>query len=242
MRKRQADQRVALAREQAARAAAEEAVRRSAFLAEGGRLLASSLDAEALARDFTHFAVPFLGSLAHDRARRRAGARHAHRDRVERRRQATSGRKARSVRRVLEPAIDGRDHPRAGQRAGATSSTAPWASAAALRVERLDDGREERVAIAFHPQSHRRAPAASRAAARSARSPSRWRRRASASRPPSWRWARSSPGASASRSTTRCSTCRCATTTAARTSSWRCSRTSCAARWRPSATRSRCCA
>ncbi len=39
-------------------------MRRSAFLAEGGRLLTSSLDPEALARDLTHFAVPFLGSLA----------------------------------------------------------------------------------------------------------------------------------------------------------------------------------
>ena len=61
--RRQANQLVALAREQEARAAAEAAVRRAAFLAEAGQLLASSLDPEAIARDFVRFAVPQLGSL-----------------------------------------------------------------------------------------------------------------------------------------------------------------------------------
>src|SRR5579884_825089 len=42
--KEKADQRVALAHEQAARAAAEEATRRSAFLAEASKVLSSSLD------------------------------------------------------------------------------------------------------------------------------------------------------------------------------------------------------
>src|SRR5206468_2373686 len=45
--RRQADERVALAREQAARAAAEDATRRSSFLAEASRVLASTLDFEA---------------------------------------------------------------------------------------------------------------------------------------------------------------------------------------------------
>src|SRR5919201_3633866 len=42
--KRQAEERIALAREQAARAAAEEATRRSLFLAEASTILSSSLD------------------------------------------------------------------------------------------------------------------------------------------------------------------------------------------------------
>src|SRR5947209_8050078 len=45
--RRQAEERVALAREQAARAAAEEATRRSAFLAEASGVLTRSLDYDA---------------------------------------------------------------------------------------------------------------------------------------------------------------------------------------------------
>jgi signal transduction histidine kinase/ActR/RegA family two-component response regulator len=62
--RRQADERVALAREQAARAAAEEATRRSAFLAEAGAVLANSLDFDATVRGLLQLVVPSLGDLA----------------------------------------------------------------------------------------------------------------------------------------------------------------------------------
>jgi signal transduction histidine kinase/DNA-binding response OmpR family regulator len=62
--KRQAEERVALAREQAARAAAEEATRRSHFLAEAGTVLLRSLDYAATLRALVRQAVPFLGDLA----------------------------------------------------------------------------------------------------------------------------------------------------------------------------------
>ena len=61
--KQQADERVALAREQAARAAAEEATRRSTFLAEASKVLSSSLDHEATLRGFLRLSVPYLGDL-----------------------------------------------------------------------------------------------------------------------------------------------------------------------------------
>jgi signal transduction histidine kinase/DNA-binding response OmpR family regulator len=61
--RRQADERVALAREQAARAAAEEATRNSGFLAEASRLLASTLDFEATLRTLARLVVPFLADL-----------------------------------------------------------------------------------------------------------------------------------------------------------------------------------
>ncbi len=61
--RRQADERVALAQEQAARAAAEEARRRSAFLAEASNVLASSLDPEATLRALARIVVPFLADL-----------------------------------------------------------------------------------------------------------------------------------------------------------------------------------
>jgi signal transduction histidine kinase/DNA-binding response OmpR family regulator len=62
--RRQADECVALAREQAARAAAEEATRRSAFLAEASKVLSSSLDYETTPRGLLRIAVPYLGDLA----------------------------------------------------------------------------------------------------------------------------------------------------------------------------------
>ncbi len=62
--RRQADERVVLAREQAARAAAEEATRRSAFLAEASTTLASSLDFQATLRGLARLTVPFLADLA----------------------------------------------------------------------------------------------------------------------------------------------------------------------------------
>jgi signal transduction histidine kinase/DNA-binding response OmpR family regulator len=62
--KRQAEERVALAREQGLRAAAEEARRRSEFLARASTVLANSLDHEATVRGLLGVVVPHLGDLA----------------------------------------------------------------------------------------------------------------------------------------------------------------------------------
>ncbi len=62
--KRQAEERVALAREQAARAAAEEATRRSQFLSEASKVLIRSLEPMATLRGLVSQVVPFLGDLA----------------------------------------------------------------------------------------------------------------------------------------------------------------------------------
>jgi CheY-like chemotaxis protein len=62
--KRQAEEHIALAREQAARAAAEELSDRMAFLAEASRTLAGSLDPDTTARSVTRLAVPYLADLA----------------------------------------------------------------------------------------------------------------------------------------------------------------------------------
>jgi signal transduction histidine kinase/DNA-binding response OmpR family regulator len=62
--KEQAEERVALAREQAARAAAEETTRRSAFLAEASKVLSNSLDAETTVRGLLRLSVPYLGDLS----------------------------------------------------------------------------------------------------------------------------------------------------------------------------------
>ncbi|MGH7174135.1 MAG: response regulator, partial [Gemmataceae bacterium] len=62
--KQQADERVALAREQTARAAAEEATRRSTFLAEASKVLSNSLDFEATRRDLLRLVVPSLTDVA----------------------------------------------------------------------------------------------------------------------------------------------------------------------------------
>jgi signal transduction histidine kinase/CheY-like chemotaxis protein len=62
--RKQADERVALAKEQAARTAAEEAMRRSTFLAEASRVLSSSLDAEATRYDLLRLVVPSLADVA----------------------------------------------------------------------------------------------------------------------------------------------------------------------------------
>jgi signal transduction histidine kinase/DNA-binding response OmpR family regulator len=60
---RQAEERVALARAEAARAAAEAANRRLAFLAEASNVLGQSLDLEAISRGLVRQSVPFLGDL-----------------------------------------------------------------------------------------------------------------------------------------------------------------------------------
>ncbi len=62
--RRQAEERVALAREQAARAAAEDANRRSAFLAEASKVLTKSLDYDATLRGVARMLVPALGEFA----------------------------------------------------------------------------------------------------------------------------------------------------------------------------------
>jgi signal transduction histidine kinase len=62
--KRQAEERVALVREQAARAAAEEANRRAAFLAEASSVLNNSLDYGETRRDLLRLTVPGLADLA----------------------------------------------------------------------------------------------------------------------------------------------------------------------------------
>ena len=62
--KRQADERVVLATEQAARAAAEESNRRSLFLADASKILSSSLDYQATLRDLLRLTVPYLADLA----------------------------------------------------------------------------------------------------------------------------------------------------------------------------------
>jgi signal transduction histidine kinase/DNA-binding response OmpR family regulator len=62
--KRQAEERVSLAREQAARAAAEEVTRRSLFLAEASTKLANSLDFEATRSSILGLVVPALADLA----------------------------------------------------------------------------------------------------------------------------------------------------------------------------------
>ena len=56
--KRQAQERIALAEEKAAREAAERASRRFAFLAEASGALAISLDLEATLRELSHLIVP----------------------------------------------------------------------------------------------------------------------------------------------------------------------------------------
>jgi signal transduction histidine kinase/DNA-binding response OmpR family regulator len=61
--RRQADERVALAKEQAARAAAEDATRRSNFLAEASLALSGSLDLEATVSALARLPVPFLADL-----------------------------------------------------------------------------------------------------------------------------------------------------------------------------------
>jgi signal transduction histidine kinase/DNA-binding response OmpR family regulator len=62
--RRQADERVALAREQTARAAAEEANRRSAFLAEATSVLSRSLEPETTLRGLAQLVIPFLADLS----------------------------------------------------------------------------------------------------------------------------------------------------------------------------------
>ena len=59
----QAEARIALMREQAARAVAEESIRRSEFLAEASQTLSRSLDVGETVRNLTRFVVPSLARL-----------------------------------------------------------------------------------------------------------------------------------------------------------------------------------
>jgi signal transduction histidine kinase/DNA-binding response OmpR family regulator len=61
---RQADQRIAFEREQAARAAAEESTRRLSFLTNASDVLASSLEVEANMRALARFVVPYLADVS----------------------------------------------------------------------------------------------------------------------------------------------------------------------------------
>lgn len=61
---RQADQRIALAQEQAARAAAEQAKRSSVFLADASDILGNSLDAGATVKALVPFLVPSLADMS----------------------------------------------------------------------------------------------------------------------------------------------------------------------------------
>ncbi len=62
--KRQADEQVMLAREQAARAAAEAAIERSTFLAEASKVLANSLDFAATLRGLLRVVLPRLADVS----------------------------------------------------------------------------------------------------------------------------------------------------------------------------------
>jgi len=62
--KQQAEQQVALAQEQALRAAAEEATRRSTFLAEASKALTRTLDFQATLREMLRWVVPQLADVA----------------------------------------------------------------------------------------------------------------------------------------------------------------------------------
>ena len=61
---RQAAERVTLAREHAARTAAEESILRFSFLAQLSEVLERSMDLDARGRGLARFVVPFLGDLA----------------------------------------------------------------------------------------------------------------------------------------------------------------------------------
>jgi signal transduction histidine kinase/DNA-binding response OmpR family regulator len=62
--KQQADERIALMQEQAARAAAEESNRRLAFLVKAGNILGRSLDYHATVRDVASLSVPSLADVS----------------------------------------------------------------------------------------------------------------------------------------------------------------------------------
>jgi signal transduction histidine kinase/DNA-binding response OmpR family regulator len=62
--KRHAEERIALVKEQTARASAEEATRRSSFLAEATAVMTRSLDCDATLRGINQVVIPFLAELS----------------------------------------------------------------------------------------------------------------------------------------------------------------------------------
>ena len=62
--KHQADERIALLQAEMARLAAEEATRRSTFLADAGRVLAESLDVHKTSRELARLVIPLLGEVS----------------------------------------------------------------------------------------------------------------------------------------------------------------------------------
>ena len=62
--RKRADERVALAKEQAARTMAEESQRRASFLAEATQAMASSLDVETILKSASGLVVPFLADFS----------------------------------------------------------------------------------------------------------------------------------------------------------------------------------
>src|SRR5471030_2661649 len=62
--RKKADEHIALAREQAARAAAEAATRRASFLAEASKILSRSLDVDSLMAGATQLLVPVLADFS----------------------------------------------------------------------------------------------------------------------------------------------------------------------------------
>jgi signal transduction histidine kinase/DNA-binding response OmpR family regulator len=60
----QANERIALAQEQAARAIAEESTRRANFVAEASKVMSSSLDVDAVLKGATQLTVPFLADMS----------------------------------------------------------------------------------------------------------------------------------------------------------------------------------
>jgi len=62
--RKRADERVALAREQAARTMAEESQRRASFLAEATQVMASSLDVDTILKGASDLVVPFLADFS----------------------------------------------------------------------------------------------------------------------------------------------------------------------------------
>jgi signal transduction histidine kinase len=62
--RRQADERIAFAREQAARVVAEESTQRANFLAEASKVMSSSLNIEDILEGATKLVVPFLADLS----------------------------------------------------------------------------------------------------------------------------------------------------------------------------------
>lgn len=62
--RKKADERISLAREQAARAAAEAVTRRASFLAEASKILSSSLDVDSLMAGATQLLVPELADVS----------------------------------------------------------------------------------------------------------------------------------------------------------------------------------